>query len=498
VSAAPQTGSTSTPAAASAAEAGPGSSTAVTPGAPAAQPASGRRFDRSIVEGPIARAVWRLAWPTVLQNAIGGVQGIIDHAMVGHYVGFTGNAAIGVSWQIFLVVIVFISSLFTGMGVLVARFAGANQPERVNRTVYQAFLTAVAMALGVMAPLGYFFAPSLLELVNATPEVRAEALPYLRTMFVYSLGMLLFFMLGGALRSAGDARTPLRLGVAMTLLNVGLNVVLISGLGPFPALGTRGAALGTVIASAIVSGVALWMMCAGKLVVHFQRSMSYAPDWGIIRSLFRFGLPAGIQGVAMNVAGVLLLRFIGSLEHSAEAQAAYAVGYAELFSLITWTSVGLMGAAAAVAGQNLGAGHPERSMHAVHIAARFGLGVAATVGSLFVLIPGPLLAIFGLQEQVVVAIGTELLRYLSISGFFITVALTYTGGLQGTGDTRSPLVITLISQVAVPLGLCWSFQRAGTLDPGDVWTAILAGHFTRCVLSVIRFRQGKWRHIVVE
>ena len=81
----------------------------------------------------------------MLQNVIGGLQGIIDHAMVGHYVGFTGNAAIGVSWQIFLVVIVFISSLFTGMGVLVARFAGANEPDKVNRTVYQAFLTAVVL-----------------------------------------------------------------------------------------------------------------------------------------------------------------------------------------------------------------------------------------------------------------------------------------------------------------------------------------------------------------
>ena len=483
----------------SAAESVPGSSAAVTPGTSQPRPAGGGRgFDRSIVEGPIALAVWRIAWPTVLQNAIGGLQGIIDHAMVGHYVGFTGNAAIGVSWQIFLVVIVFISSLFTGMGVLVARFAGANQPDRVNKTVYQAFLTSVVMAVGVMAPLGYFFSPWLLELVNATPEVRAEALPYLRTMFVFSLGLLLFFMLGGALRSAGDARTPLRLGAAMTVLNIVLNVILIGGLGPIPAFGTRGAALGTVIATSIVSGVALWMMCTGKLVVHFPRTMSWAPDWGIIRSLFRFGLPAGIQGVAMNVAGVLLLRFIGSLEHSAEAQAVYAVGYAELFSLITWTSVGLMGAAAAVAGQNLGAGHPERSMRAVHIAARIGLGVAALVGGMFLLIPEMLLAIFGLEEPIVVSLGTQLLRYLSVSGFFITVALTYTGGLQGTGDTRSPLVITLISQVAVPIGLCLFFQSTGILEPAEVWTAILLGHLTRCVLTVIRFRQGKWRHIVVE
>src|SRR6188474_3566381 len=104
------------------------------------------RFDRSIVDGPIAPAVWRLAWPTMLQNAFGGLQGIVDHVMVGHFVGFTANAAIGVSWQIFLVVMVFVSSLFTGMGVLVSRFAGAGDREKADRAVYQAFLTSTALS----------------------------------------------------------------------------------------------------------------------------------------------------------------------------------------------------------------------------------------------------------------------------------------------------------------------------------------------------------------
>jgi putative MATE family efflux protein len=464
----------------------------------AARVPGGRRFDRSIVEGPIGRAVWTIAWPTVLQNAIGGFQGIIDHAMVGHYVGYAANAAIGVSWQMFLVVIVFISSLFTGMGVLVARAAGADDHERVDRVVYQAFLVAVIMAVGIMAPVGYFFAPSLLNLVNASPEVRAEALPFLRTMFMFSIGMLLFFMLGGALRAAGDARTPLRLGIGMTILNLGLNVILIAGAGPIPALGTRGAALGTVIASGTVSAVALYLMATGRLVVHFRRGMPLAPDWTIIRQLFRFGLPAGLQGVAMNVAGVLLLRFVGSLEHSAEAQAAYAVAYTELFSLITWTSVGLMGAAAAVAGQNLGAGRADRSARAVHLAARYGLGVAAVLASLFILIPGRLLAIFGITDPIVVNLGTQLLRYLSVSAFFITVALTFTGGLQGTGDTRSPLYITLVAQVLLPIGLCFALQQAGRLDAGGIWTAIVLGHATRCILTVWRFEQGKWKQIRVD
>lgn len=459
---------------------------------------TGKKFDRSLIEGPVGPAVWKLAWPTMLQNIFGGLQGMVDHAMVGHYVGYTGNAAIGVSWQIFLVVMVFISSLFTGMGVLVARFAGAGESAKANRTVYQAFLTSTAISVLILAPAGYFLSPTLLEFVKATPAVRAEALPYLRTMFVFSFGMLTFFMLGGALRSAGDAKTPLRYGIALTVLNIVLNVVFIRGLGPIPALGTAGAAVGTVLAGGILSIVAFHRLVTSKWVVGFPRHESRRPDWSIIRSLFQFGLPTGLQGVAMNVGGVLLLRYIGSLQQSAEAQAAYAVGYGQLFSLITWTSVGLMGATGAVVGQNLGAKQPERAIQAVGVAARIGLIVAAVIAVLFLVIPRVLLDIFGMSDPTAVGLAVRLMQVLAVSGFFITLALTFTGGLQGAGDTKSPFYISVVSQIVIPLGGLTLVGLVRPLVPLDVWLAILMGHVTRASLSIIRFRQGRWRAITVD
>ncbi len=461
-------------------------------------PPKPKTLDRSIVEGPIPAAVWRIAWPTMVQNMIAGLQGVIDHALVGNYVGFTANAAIGVSWQIFLVVMVFVGSLFTGMGVLAARFAGAGDRDKVNRVVYQAFITAASLSFLVLAPVGYFATPALLNLVHATDAVRAEATPFLRIMFTCSIGMMLFFMLGGALRAAGDAKTPLRLGVTMTVLNIVLNILLIRGWGPIPRLGTTGAAIGTSLASASVGLFAIRQLWAGAWVVSFKGLSSYKPDWDVIKALFEFGLPAGIQGIAMNVAGVFLLRFIGSLSQSAESQAAWSVGYTELFSFITWTSVGLMGSTAAVAGQNLGAGHPDRAAQAAAAAAKLGIGVAAFFGLLFVVIPRPLLLIFGMDGGPAADIAVELLRYLALSGFFITVALSYTGALQGTGDTRSPLIISIVSQIVVPLGICTVIQSTGTLQSHHIWTAVVCGHFTRAVLSVVRFRQGKWRAIEVK
>jgi putative MATE family efflux protein len=456
------------------------------------------RFDRSIVEGPLSRAVWKIAWPTMLTNIFGGLQGLVDHVLVGNLVGFKANAAIGVSWQIFLVVIVFISSIFTGMSVLVARFAGAHDEAKVNRTVYQAFLTAAFIAVGIMAPIGYFASPFLLDLVHADPGVKAEALPFLRITFVFSLGLLIFFMTSGALRSAGDARTPMVLGIVMTLLNVVFNVVLIRGLGAIPAFGTSGAAIGTSIATGLIGIFSIYMMWSRRWVVGFPRGQGWGPDWKIIRSLFKFGLPAGIQGIAMNVGGVLMLAFIGSLAQSAAAQAAFAVSYTQLFSLITWTSVGLMGAAAAVAGQNIGAGYPDRANAAVNTAARFGLAGSAFIGIFFLFFPEQLLGIFGMTDPDAVAIGVQLLRILSFSGLFISVALTYTGGLQGTGDTKSPLYISIISQVIIPLGICFGISSVSTLDPIHIWLAILSGHIARCTLSVIRFLQGKWRNIAID
>ena len=459
---------------------------------------SEKPFDRSIVEGPIPSVVWKIAWPTMLQNILGGLQGIVDHAMVGHFVGFAGNAAIGVAWQIFLVVMVFISSLFTGMGVLVARFVGAGDPDKVNRTVYQAFLTAAVMSIVILAPLGYVLSPSLLRLVNAAPEVQAEALQYLRIMFGFSFGMIVYFMVGGALRSAGDAQTPLRLGIMLTALNITLNVILIPGLGPIPAFGTTGAAMGTVIAGGLMAVVSIYLLFAGKWVVGFHRAMDWRPDFGIIRELFRFGIPTGLQGVAMNVGGVMLLAYIGSLPQSGEAQAAYVISYTQLFSLITWTSAGLLGATAAVSGQNLGAGRPERTIQAVHVASLIGLAVAATVGVLFLTIPRVLLGFFGVEDPLVTQIAVRLLSILAASGLFITVALAYTGGLQGTGDTKSPFYISLVSQLIIPIGICAVLSATGNLQATYIWLAILIGHMTRCVLSVIRFRQGKWRHIKVS
>ena len=106
--------------------------------------------------------------------------------------------------------------------------------------------------------------------------------------------------------------------------------------------------------------------------------------------------------------------------------------------------------------------------------------------------------VVGMGEGIQYELGSELLAYLAVSGFFVTVALTYTGALQGTGDTKSPLYISIVSQLVIPIGLCAYLQMTRGLQPTDIWTAIVLGHVSRALLSVLRFRQGKWRNISVD
>jgi hypothetical protein len=214
----------------------------------------------------------------MLQNAFGGLQGIVDHVMVGNFVGTAGNAAIGVSWQIFLVVMVFVSSLFTGMAVLVARFAGADDPEKVNRTVAQAMITAAILSVAVWRQSGGW--PRLrLDCERGTGS-QAEALLFLRLMFVASIGMMFFARRRAAKRVTLRRRLS---GVAMTVLNI-VEPVLIPGWVRSHGRHT-GAAI--IISPARSSADTRFTGCgkAIKIGARYQ----WAPDWTILRCFI--GLP---------------------------------------------------------------------------------------------------------------------------------------------------------------------------------------------------------------
>ena len=456
------------------------------------------RLERSIVEGPLYGCICRLASPIVLQSFIDGVQGIVDHIMVGRFVGHVGNAAVGASLQVLLFVPIFVTSILSGMSILAARFAGANQERGVAHTVWQSLITAVFLALGVLAPLGYFLAPSLLNLFVATSEVHAEALAYLRIRVVFSVGLVLFFVLSDGLRAVGSVRTPLVFGVATTALNVLLNYLLITGAGPLPALGVRGAAYGTALATMLTSGVFLWMYLSDRLPVRYSLRGVSTPACATLRALLRVGLTVVLQGILRNLGGLLVLYFVGSLDSSIAALAVYTVLYREVFTvLVTWPAVGLRDATLIIVGQNLGAGKPERAQSAARAASITGIGLGSATAVTFLLLPQPLMLTFGMDEQRLLSLGTGLLAYLAVAAIFLPPALVYTGALQGAGDTRGPFRISVVTDLGLPPGICVCLAQFRDLEASDIWLALACGHIAHSVLSVVQFERGRWRRIAM-
>lgn len=462
-----------------------------------------KKFDDQLVSGNIVRSVWKLAWPVTLLNLVNGMHGFVDHVLIGHYIqsdSNAGNAAIGAAWQVFLVIVVFIASLFHGMNVLISRYAGKQDRENMSRVAYESFLAAVYILVGVVAPIGYFISPHLLNFVEAEPEVKMYALPYLRLLFTCGAPLFLMFMLTGAFQASGDPKIPLLLGILTTALNITISTVLITGAGPFPPMGAVGAALGTVLAPVFSVSVSLILIFRRKTILQPPKDFHLLPDLSVMKVVARIGLPTGTQGVLLNIGGVLLLRFLGSMDDSisASAQAAYTICYAQLFSLVTWTSFGLRSAAGTLMGQNIGAGNPARGKSAVSVAATFGGVWAAAVGLLYWFLPAQLLGLFGAVDGPIVPMGVSLLRFLTFSGVVIAVTLALTGGLQGAGETKIPMYIAFLTQIVVLLGICWWFDWHGILTPERVWMSILISHLSRLALTWAVFRTEKWAHTEVE
>ncbi|MGC9053641.1 MAG: MATE family efflux transporter, partial [Candidatus Hydrogenedens sp.] len=408
-----------------------------------------KHFDEEIVSGNVLNSLWKLTWPLVLLNLINGMHGFIDQVLIGHFVpgkNNEGNAAVGVAWQLFIVMVVLIASISHGMNVLIARYAGRQNRKMVNTIFFDAFLTGAFFLVGIVAPLGYIFSPQLLRFIGVEERVYHLSLPYLRLLFVFNWTLFLMILLTGAFQAAGEPKLALMLNILNAGLNIVISFVLITGLGIFPSFGVIGAGIGTVLAPGISLLLAFYLMLRGKTLIQLPSQWRWFPNFHVLKMIIRVGLPTGIQGVVLNIAGVLLIKYISSMPNSTAGQSAYTICYTQLFSIVTWTSFGLRSACSTVMGQNIGAGNPQRGKKAVQAGAYLGALWGATIGVIFVFFPTPLLYIFNAQSELVLEYGKALLQCLAFSGILLSATLAMTGGIQGSGATRLPMIIAMVSQ----------------------------------------------------
>lgn len=460
-----------------------------------------KHFDNEIISGNILNSLWKLTWPLVLLNLINGMHGFIDQILIGHFVPGKhneGNAAIGVAWQLFIVMVVLIASVSHGMNVLIARYAGRQDRKMVSTIFFDSFLTGAFFLIGIVAPLGYIFSPQLLRFIGVEEIVYKQSLPYLRLLFVFNWTLFLMILVTGAFQASGEPKLALKLNILNALLNIIISFILITGLGIFPPLGVLGAGIGTVLAPGISLFVVFYLMIRRKTLIQLPSQWRWFPNLQVLKTIVRVGLPTGIQGVVLNIAGVLLIKYIGSMPNSTAGQSAYTICYTQLFSIVTWTSFGLRSACSTVMGQNIGAGNPQRGKKAVQAGAYLGALWGTTIGIIFIFFPTPLLSVFNAQSELVLSYGKALLQCLAFSGILLSATLAMTGGIQGSGATRLPMIIAMVSQFGVLLGVCEILYVLNILTIYRIWYVILLAHSVRYVLTLSVFHTEGWTKTKVE
>jgi putative MATE family efflux protein len=428
----------------------------------------------------------------LLGNVLQALYNTVDSFWVGRFLGANALAAVSVSFPILFALIALVIGITMATTVMVSQFAGAGQPDRVQKTINNALtlLTVSGIAISV---LGLIFVKPLLRLVNTPPEIMADATSYLAIYISGLIFMFLYNALSAILRGLGDSRTPLRFLVYATVSNIILDPLMIFGVWPFPRMGVAGAALATVLAQAL--SVVLAVIHINKL--HREHGTVYVNllkfdfDKELSMLTLKIGLPAGMQQVALSLGGIVIGSIINSFGTTVAA-AAGAGGRLDQFAIMPAQSVSL--AVSALVGQNLGAGKTQR----VHESVRSGIMVTTVITLFFTLvaevIPGLVLRIF-IIDPAVLAVGTEYLRIVGATYAPLAVMFIFNGALRGAGDTLPTMFFTITSLwiVRVPL----ASYLAKLWGSNGVWWAIAASQFVGLAIAWAYFATGRWQRVSV-
>jgi putative MATE family efflux protein len=416
--------------------------------------------------------------------------GLVNTYMVGH-LGAVSLTSVGLADQVIMLVSSFFVAVSTGSTALIARCTGAKDPQRACRALQQS--TLVAFAVGLVCTLfGVPLARQAMVWLGAADDVVALGADYLRIgSYSYAL-MALMFVGNGALRGAGDTRTPLIIMSIINVINVVVGYSLLHGLGPLPEMGVRGVAIGAATARSLGCAMVLTILIRGKANLKLRVGWP-SLDWPIIRRLLDIGLPAGAEQVLMRLGQTAFAAIVASLGTAA---------YAAHQIAMTSSSIGFMPgfgfgvAATTLVGQALGAKDPKGAEEACRTAQRICMIMMGVIGLLIVVFARQLVGFF-INDPEVIAAGVTCLRILGFIQPATAWMMVVSGGLRGAGDTRWTLIITAASVwlVRIPagrlLGITLGMGLAG------IWTAAGIDMVSRALLYDWRFRTGKWKNIRV-
>jgi putative MATE family efflux protein len=445
--------------------------------------------ERDFTKIPLSKAIMLLSIPMVLEMIMESVFALVDIFFVSR-LGAEAVATVGITESLMTIIYAVGIGLSVGTTALVARRIGEKRPEEASVAAVQAIITGIVVSLG-FSLVGIFFAKDLLRLMGASEETVQMGYMYPAIMLGGNMVIMLLFIINAVFRSSGDAALSMRVLWFANILNIILDPMLIFGIGPFPELGVKGAAVATNIGRGVAVLYQLYLLGKGSHRVKIKARQIVLRVKEMIQ-LIKLSLGAIGQYIIATSSWVVLVWVVTSLGEEVVAGYTIAIRILLFALLPAW---GLSNAAATLVGQNLGANKPdraERSAWVVGIANMIFLGLVSII---FIAIPDAFIGFFidSVEDPVVMQSGVTCLRVVSFGFFVYALGQVMVNAINGAGDTATPIWINFIAFWLLEIPLAFLFTKVMGLHIQGVCYSILIADTALTLIALAVFRRGKWK-----
>ena len=414
---------------------------------------------------PLGRLLLRLSLPSIAATVTLSLCNIVDT----FWVAKLGHGAIAALTIVFPYQILFAAmGIGTGIGIaaLVSRRFGEKNPEATNHVAGQTFFLAAFWGLLFMM-IPVFFSEGILTTFGATPDIMEYGTQYL-TIVAFGAPQIIFALMTSSLiRGSGDAVKPMIIMITASVINIILDPFMILGLGPFPEMGVRGAALATIIAQSFGAAIALYFLLGRKTA--FRVGLGHLkPNLAILKDIYRVGAPSSILQVTESLSFVLFNIVVSSFGSIAIAAVGLVMRIADLaFMPIFGLSDGLL----PIVGFNFGAGYLKRLWRAVKLAS-VSIMLLLGVGILFIEIFAPqIVAIFSDNPELL-AVTVPAMRIMLSTMFLIGPSVMFITAFQGLSKGTMAMVLSLVRQFIFFIPLLYLLHYL--LGLNGVWLSLPA------------------------
>lgn len=445
----------------------------------------------SALRGHPYKAIMRLAWPATISMILHTLFAVVDLIWVGR-LGAAPIAAVISATFVLWIMYSLVSILSTGVVAMVSRFLGASQFDRAGSVAEETWRFSLLFAALIVVP-GYLFREPIIAIMRLEPVVAQIASDYLGIYFLTSVFIVISEWAAALFRASGNTRIPLYVFSVGLVLNMGLDPLLIFGIGPFPRMETEGAAVATAISYGISTLLILGLLRGGRLPFPMKLTLVGHMDWRRIGRLVMIGVPISISGIVFSIVYLFINRITAGF--GTETVATLGIGN-RIESINYLVAYGFSLATATLVGQNLGAGNPDRAAEMTKKTIQLVSAFIGVTSIFFLIFPELLVRVFSDDPSVIEA-GRTYVRILAISQVFMGWEIVLEGAFSGAGDTWPPMIVAIPGAVA-RIPLAWLLAEHGGMGPDGIWWAISLTTVAKAVVLYVWFARGRWKHRTVN